>query len=296
MRSLVVIALLTACASASEQSASTSASARSSYLAVPGGRIYFEEAGKGVPVVLIHGGFGDRRMWDAQFNELARDFRVVRYDHRGFGNSTAPDSVYSPVRDLLQLLDQLGIARAHIIGNSVGGGVALDFAVLYPERVHKVVVVASGANGYPYSADDVAGIVAVFRAAEAQGVDRAAELWLQDPMIAIASKHPRSADLVRRMIQDNRNIFRMEHWPEGKLKPSAYDRLNELRMPVLFVVGENDTPVVQRASGASAARVSGAETFRMPGADHLPQMTHPDVFTQRVTAFLQQPATTRSDP
>lgn len=290
MRSLVVVValLLTACASAQEQSKSTSASARSSYLTVPGGRIYFEEAGKGAPVVLIHGGFGDRRMWDAQFTALARDFRVMRYDHRGFGNSTAPDSAYSPVRDLLQLLAHLGIEKAHIIGNSVGGGVALDFAVLHPERVNKVVVVASGANGYPYSADDVANIVAVFRTAEGQGVDKAAELWLQNPMIAIASKHPRSADLVRRMVVDNRNIFRMQHWPEGKMKPSAYERLNELRMPVLFVLGENDTPVVQRASDASAARVRGAEVFRMAGADHLPQLTHPDVFTQRVTAFLQR--------
>jgi len=280
--------LVAACTSAPQPDASNPLKIRSDYVNVPGGRLYFEEAGTGTPVVLVHGGFGDRRMWDAQFGALARDFRVVRYDHRGFGQSTGADSAYSPTNDLMRLLDHLGIGRAHIVGNSVGGSVALDFALLHPDRTHKVVVVASGANGYPWRPEDVASIVAVFNAAKEQSVDKAVELWLQNDMIAVSSKHQRSADLVTRMVRDNRNIFTLSHWPEDRMTPPAYERLGELRMPVLFVIGQRDTPGVQRVNDASAARISGSEVFRIPGADHLPHMTHPDEFTQRVAAFLKQ--------
>ena len=253
---------------------------------MPGGNIYYEQAGKGRTVLLIHGGFGDRRMWDAQFNALARHFRVVRYDHRGFGKTTAIDSPYSPAEDIIQLLDHLGVSKAHVIGNSMGGAVALDLAVLYPQRVRKVVVVASGANGYPWQPADYASISAVFDAAKTQGVDKAAEMWRDNEMVQIASKHPKSRDLVWQMIQDNRNTFLLQHWPEG-FKPSAYDRLSELRMPVLFVVGDKDMRAVQRVAAATAARVGGSQVIRMIGADHLPQMTHPDAFNKRVIAFLK---------
>ena len=279
---------LAACASAPEPTPSTPLEIRSDYLNVPGGRLYFEEAGAGTPVVLIHGGFGDRRMWDAQFGAMARDFRVVRYDHRGFGNSTGADSAYSPTADLIRLLDHLGIANAHVVGNSVGGSVALDFALLHPGRTNKVVVVASGANGYPWQPEDVASIVAVFNAAKDQGADRAAEMWLQNGMVAVASRHPRSASLVTRMVRDNKGIFTLNAWPEERMKPSAYERLGELRMPVLFVIGEKDVAGVHRVNDASAARIAGAEVFRMPGADHLPHMTHQEEFTRRVVAFLRR--------
>lgn len=289
MKTLLVAAVfLGACAAPAPQSAPAPAAAvpEPRFLPVETGRIYFEETGRGTPVVLIHGGFGDRRMWDAQFNSLGPNFRVIRYDHRGFGNSVTADSPYSPVTDLVLLFDHLGIARAHVIGNSVGGGVALDFAVMHPDRVHKVVVVASGASGVPYSAADVADIVEVFNVAKEQGTERAAGLWLKNPMIAVASKAPHTSVLVRSMVQDNRNIFRLNHWPEEKNKPSAFERLGELKMPVLFVIGEKDTPVVKRVAEASAARINGAQVFRIPGADHLPQMTHPEEFNRRLLEFL----------
>jgi 3-oxoadipate enol-lactonase len=288
MRFLVALSVILAACTSTPAPTSTPLKIRSDYLNVPGGKLYFEEAGTGPAVLLIHGGFGDRRMWDAQFGTLARDFRVLRYDHRGFGNSTGADSVYSPTDDVIRLLDHLGIVKAHVVGNSVGGSVALDFAVLHPDRTNKVVVVASGANGYPWRPEDVASIVAVFNAAKDEGADKAAEMWLQNDMIAVASKHPRSADLVTRMVRDNRNIFTLNNWPEGRMKPSAYDRLAELLMPVLFVIGEKDVPGVHRVNDASAARIPGSEVFRMPGADHLPHMTHPEEFNRRVAVFLKR--------
>ena len=137
---LVVIAAAAACAS-------SAARVETGTLPVGGGALSYEVAGSGEPVVLIHGGFGDRRMWDEQFAVLARDYRVLRYDHRGFGRSPAPDTTYSPVRDLIQLLDRTGMDRAHIVGNSLGGALAITFALLHPERVRSLTVVASGLTG-----------------------------------------------------------------------------------------------------------------------------------------------------
>ena len=139
-------------------------------LPVAGGELYFEVAGSGEPIVLIHGGFGDRRMWDDQFD--ARDYRVLRYDHRGFGRSPAPDTTYSPVRDLIHLLDRAEMDRAHIVGNSLGGALALTFGILHPERVRSLTVVASGADGFRYPQADIDAItevVALMRGGEGGG-------------------------------------------------------------------------------------------------------------------------------
>ncbi|HLT47677.1 MAG TPA: alpha/beta hydrolase [Rubricoccaceae bacterium] len=264
-------------------------SVETGYVEVDGGRLYYEAAGEGPAVVLVHGGFGDRRMWDAQFASLARSFRVVRYDHRGFGRSTPPDSVYSPAADLARLLDRLGIAQAHLVGNSVGGAFALEFALVHPARVGKLVVVASGANGYPYTEADVGDVRAVFAAAQAEGTARAAEMWLAHPMVAVTSRDPRTAPLLRAMVEENQAIFLLPHWPEEPLDPPAYERVGEIRAPVLFVIGEEDTPVVQRVAEATAERMPGARVERMPGADHLPQMVDPEGFDRLVRAFLQAP-------
>jgi pimeloyl-ACP methyl ester carboxylesterase len=112
-------------------------------------QLYYEAAGRGEAVVLLHGGFGDRRMWEAQFGELAADFRVIRFDFRGFGRSPPPGTVYSPAEDLCLLLEHLGVKRACLIGNSLGGTLAIDFTLLFPERVSHLAVISSGPGGYP---------------------------------------------------------------------------------------------------------------------------------------------------
>jgi 3-oxoadipate enol-lactonase len=256
---------------------------------VENGTLHYEVSGEGAAVVLVHGGFGDRRMWDGQFRELARDFRVVRYDHRGFGLSPAPRGPYSPVADLVRLLDQLGMERAHLVGNSMGGTLALDAALVHPERVGKVVVIASGANGYPYTEAEAESVVRVFRAARAEGVERAAEMWLDHAMVAVASRDPRTAPLLRRMVHDNRNVFLMEHWPSERLASPAFQRLGEIRVPVLFLLGDRDTPNVRRVAEASAQGIPGARLEVVAGTDHLPQMERPEEVNRLVREFLLTP-------
>src|SRR5262249_13124601 len=110
--------------------------------------LYYEIAGVGPPLVLIHEGLADRRMFDGQFDDLARSRRVVRYDMHGFGRSGTPAQAYTHHQALRDLLVHLGIERAAILGMSLGGTVATDFALTYPAMVSALLLVASGLGGY----------------------------------------------------------------------------------------------------------------------------------------------------
>jgi pimeloyl-ACP methyl ester carboxylesterase len=112
-------------------------------VAVQGGDLLYQAQGSGPPVVLLHAGGADLTMWDPQAGSLAQQFRVIRYDARGHGRSTAPGGPYSTTEDLRLLLDRLGVRRAHVVGISMGAGTALDFAATYPDRVSRLVLVST---------------------------------------------------------------------------------------------------------------------------------------------------------
>ncbi|MCI4317726.1 MAG: alpha/beta hydrolase, partial [Thermoplasmata archaeon] len=113
-------------------------------LEVAGGTLSYEEAGRGRPIVLLHEGIADRRMWNREFPLLARSHHVVRYDFRGYGGSPPASSKFSPVRDLSTLLDSLHMTRPLIVGPSMGGKIALDLALAFPDRVGALLLIAPG--------------------------------------------------------------------------------------------------------------------------------------------------------
>jgi pimeloyl-ACP methyl ester carboxylesterase len=248
--------------------------------------LYYEMAGKGAPVILIHGGFGDRRMWDEQFLPLSQVFRVIRYDHRGFGKSPAPEKAYSPVADLVAIMDHLKLTRANLVGNSMGGTLALDFALLHPERTGAVVPIASAAGGYDFPEDSRESVTAVVNMARGVSTAAAAALWLQHPMVGVATRHPKSASLVSQMVLDNQRFFLMDHWPEEPMSPPAFERLGGLKANVLFIVGEKDVAPVRDGARASADRIKGAKLETIPGADHLPQMEEPERVNKLLVDYI----------
>ena len=286
---LAFLLLGAACAMPATPESPVAAEPMSALLAVEGGQIYYETLGSGPAVVLIHGGFGDRRMWDEQFRALAASYRVVRYDHRGFGRSPAPQAAYSPVADLNLLLAHLGIDRASLIGNSLGGTLALDYALKHPERVAKLVVVASGAGGYPVPPEDIERVRAIFRAAEEQGLPTALELWLNHPMLSATHSYPAARERIRQMVTDNGAVFHLRHWPSEPMQPPAFERLREIRQPTLVIVGDHDTPLVRQMGAATAAGIQGARLVTMENADHLPQMEKPEEFNRLAQDFLSSP-------
>lgn len=277
------ILLLAAAASACASGASR---VSDGMLPVDRGELYYEVAGSGEPVVLIHGGFGDRRMWDAQFDVLARDYRVLRYDHRGFGRSPAPDSTYSPIRDLIQLLDRAEMDRAHIVGNSLGGALAITFALLHPERVRSLTVVASGADGFRYPQSDIEAITEVIALMRGGKREEALAKWLANPMLAVANTQPDVKEKVARMVRENAGIWTMPAWPQQPLTPPARERLGRIRVPTLVVIGDRDARSVRMFADSTARMIPGAERVVMQETDHLPHMEKPAEFNRVLHEFL----------
>ena len=257
---------------------------------VANGTIHVEVAGgDGDAVLLIHGGFGDRRMWDAQFPGLVPGARMVRMDLRGFGASPLPTAAYSASDDVLAVMDALGIAKAHVVGNSMGGALAIDFALAHPERVASIVVEASGPNGFPVADDrakyqsDLAAITSAFQGGAAT--------WKQQPMVVVAHADPRVAPLLHRMIDDNARIFAMQAWPDDD--KTAVGRLAGLRVPALFIVGDRDIALVRDAAAYGAAHIAGARIETIRGTDHLAHMEEPAAFAALVRPFIAAHATAK---
>jgi pimeloyl-ACP methyl ester carboxylesterase len=254
-----------------------------------GADLYYEMAGEGPSLVLAHAGFVDGRMWDEQFPVLAQHYRVVRYDRRGFGNSTLTPGPFSHRRDLYQLLKFLGIERAHLLGCSAGGATVIDFALEHPDMTSSLVLVSSALGGYQFQGDMPRPLQELMAALQANDLNQAAELavriWIDGPQ--------RTADQVDTRVRERGREMSLTALPnsfvvEEPLEPPALGRLHQLVVPTLVIVGGLDDPSIDTIGDLLATRIEGARKVIISGAAHLPNMEQPEKFDQQVLAFLQE--------
>lgn len=262
------------------------------YITVPsGGRLYVESRGQGRPVVLIHGGQLDRRMWDREFDALADGYHVIRYDVRGFGLSPAgADTNFRSSADLGALLDSLGIARTAIVGLSLGGRIAVDFAIAHPERVDRLVLLAPGVSGYPWSAGDTTWTRAMEHAIEARDTAAITELWLRTTFMSPAMANPAIAPRVRELSLANSGAFLRARMGR-ELEPPAWQRLRELQTPTLVVVGTSDDPDIRTIVDSIARQAPHARELVVPDAGHMLNMERPELILQAIRDFLRSAGT-----
>jgi pimeloyl-ACP methyl ester carboxylesterase len=264
-----------------------------------GTTIAYDTAGDGAPVVLMHAGVGDRRLWDGQMDAFSARHRVVRLDMRGFGESAIPGMPFSYVDDLRALLDHLGIERAAVVGNSFGGRVSLDFALEHPERLTALVLVDSALSGWEGSAfldefDEEEETLL-----DGGQIDAAVELnlrtWLDGPEREAA---PVAPDVRARVAEMQRSSFETlvrayegspEPGPVTWADPPAATRLGEVSAPTLVIVGARDQPDFRAISARLAAEIPGAESVELETA-HLPALERPDEFNRIVLDFLSRAA------
>ena len=256
---------------------------------INGARIHYERVGEGMPVIFLHAGVADARMWRSQVDVLARQFDVITPDMRGFGASELRPEEWSPVEDLLGLVDELHLKPAHLVGCSVGGGLAIDFALEHGERISKLVLVAPGVGGLPPDPSDATLWEEVERAEKSGDVDamlRAeARLWLDGP----TRPEGYVRDPVRKfMVEMNgSNVGQdWEHAPTRKLEPPAADRLQEITAPTLLIVGDHDLATVYKAADLVTEKVPHVRKVVIHDAAHLPNLEHPDEFNRVVLDFL----------
>lgn len=269
---------------------------RSGVVAVNGAHLSYELDGAGAPVIFLHAGIADRRQWDDQCKDFASHYLVVRYDHRGWGRSDAPPGPVAFHEDLHGLLRALGIERAHLVGISMGGTIAIDFALTHPQMVRSLVLVGSWLSGFRAEASSAEEAVwqAFEAAVDARDYDRANALEVDLKLAGIY----RTPDQVERSVRDrllriHREAFdrleereRMRPWL--KPEPPAAARLGELRAPTLIVYGDLDVPAVPHIAALLGREIAGAETVVMPGTAHVPNMEQPRAFNRIVLDFLSR--------
>lgn len=258
---------------------------------VNGARLHYEVAGEGPALVFLHAGIADSRMWDGQFDVFARRFRAVRYDARGYGRSDFPPGPFARQEDLRGLLVHLGIARAALVGCSMGGATAIDFALMHPEMVSALVLVASGLGGYRWS-DAIAAYDAEEAAALERGdLDAVVEInlrfWVDGPRRSPEQVDPAVRAAVRSMLRDASTST--DGQPQ-RLEPPAIERLAEIRAPTLVVTGAEDVPDIEAIAELLTGGISGARKATIAGAAHLPNMEQAAAFNRIVLDFLGDPS------
>jgi pimeloyl-ACP methyl ester carboxylesterase len=261
------------------------------YADVNGAKIYYEETGQGYPLVFIHAGVADRRMWDEQVAFFADHYRIIRFDLRGFGKTSPVPGSFSYRDDLSGLLACLGVERACLIGCSMGGMTAMDLTLEHPEAVEALVMVGSAPWGLDLDVPAPTKFAEAEAAEERQDWERlielSAQIWYDGE-----GRGPQDVDPVKREFvkQMQRDALPYRSMPQGQpipMKPSAAERLDELHVPLLIICGTHDTPYIVAASEYMRQHVAHAKKVMLDSA-HLPGMDRPAQFNRILRDFLAE--------
>jgi 3-oxoadipate enol-lactonase len=266
-------------------SARARAEGESGLAAVNGTKLFYELRGRGDVVVLLEGGQLDHRLWDEQFEAFARRYRVLRLDVRGFGKSADAVEAYQSHEDLYVLLKKLGIARAHLVGLSLGGRIAVDLALTHPEVVRSLVLAGPGLSGFPWSRTKTDWGRRIDRAVRAHDASAAVDGWLESDYLKPAATNPRTRDRVRALAHGNERCW-LQPEVEKELAPPAYQRAGEIRAPALVLVGARDNADIQKIADHLIAKIPGARKQVFDGAGHLLNLEQPARFDAAVLDFL----------
>ncbi|MEU4096761.1 alpha/beta hydrolase [Streptomyces sp. NPDC026673] len=251
------------------------------------GHLSYVVAGDGPPVVLVHAGVADHRMWDAVVPELARRHTVIRYDLRGFGESAPPTGPFSETDDLERLLDHLGHERVGLVGASWGGRVAVDFALTHPGRVHSLALLAPPWPGYHWSAAMVAYDEAETAALASGDLDAATrinlDMWLRGPARGWEDV---AAGLADRLSGPVRTSLVNQDTVATHSQGTATGDIAALSVPTLVGIGKLDVADFQDIARRYASEIPDATLVEFPTAAHLIALDAPAELAALLGPFL----------
>jgi pimeloyl-ACP methyl ester carboxylesterase len=263
---------------------------QSGFVEVEGGRLYYEVAGVGPPVVFVHAFTLDTRMWEDQVDALAREFRLIRYDARGFGRSSlpVPGQPYSPVDDLLALTRKLDAHKPHLVGVSMGARFALDLAVSEPDAARSLVFIDGVIGGWQWSKAWLESYAPIVQAGRRGDVAAAKAAWLAHPLFGPAREKPAVDARLQRMVADYSGWHFTHADPQRMLNPPAIHQLGRVRVPTLAIVGDRDLADFRRMAETVERQVANARRLGIAGSGHLSNMEAPEVVNQALRSFLSR--------
>lgn len=250
---------------------------------------YYEEAGSGEPLVLVMGISGDLQGWALQVPALSKHFRVITYDNRGAGRTNAPDKPYSiagMADDLAALLDEIGVAKTNVLGFSMGGYIAQEFALKYPTRLEKLILLATAPNIDGFGRTVIKNWVNIRRSnmSREQQARYAAQFLYSPGLLDDDSRFERSIQnsLSNPYAQQDHAFIRQA---QAVLGFDVRDRLGNIKAPTLIAVGKDDILVPARNSERLQALIPGSTLKVLDGA-HLGPMEYPNEYNAAFLEFL----------
>jgi 3-oxoadipate enol-lactonase len=257
---------------------------------INGVKISYETAGNGEAVIFIHGMSLDKRMWEPQWTNFSKLFRVVRYDVRGMGQSTKVNSTHNPTEDLKQLMDFLKIDKAILIGHSMGGNIALNFAIKHPDRVKKIISVDAIIDGF---ANRTPGLNRIFKevidTTREKGWAAGQKIWLQSALIRLYDADSSSKALLKKIISEyNGDHFYNRSWAPTYGEPSTAASLNNIKAPVLIVTGSKDEQTLLLVADLLHSKIPSNKKIEIEGAGHFPNLDKPAEFNKVCISFIKE--------
>jgi 3-oxoadipate enol-lactonase len=255
----------------------------STMVAVDDGTVWADDSGgDGPPLVLLHPGVGDSRIWDPVLGAFTAKYRVIRYDARGFGQSPAPSVKFSLLRDLVAVLDHYDVQRAAFVGCSQGGGSALGLALAQPGRVSALALLCPGIPGFPHPEEDDEDeeLEADYERARAAGDVEA--------LAGVMQRIWGAAGATQTVMEQLRSAARASLVAEDlELEdPPVFGRLGEISVPASLMVGDADYPPLVESNRQAADRIPGCEFVFVPGMDHFPPLRQPALVLDLITRTL----------
>ena len=263
------------------------------YAEVNGTKLYYEVAGEGHPLTLIHGGLVDRQLWDDQFDAFAQHYRVIRYDIRGFGNSSVPtNGDFTMVDDLYHLLEFLSVEKTYLMGLSLGGSISIDFTLAHPEMVDALITVGAGVSGFEWADNEEANkigeiIDAAIKAGDFQKViEIENRIWVDGPNRTPDQVDPQVRARISEMNLHNYSLQTEDTPSPRPQEQPALPRLADIHVPTLVIIGDEDVVQIQELANTLATSIPGAKKAVIHNTAHHPNMEQPEQFNRIVLDFL----------
>jgi pimeloyl-ACP methyl ester carboxylesterase len=254
---------------------------------VDGGQLSYESCGSGSQaIVLLHDGLIDASGFDEMWPILCKNFHVVRYDRRGYGKSPAAKGLYSQTDDLAAVIAAAKLERFALVGFSIGGSIALDYALDHPQSVDRLVLVGSGANGQTPSAAANRRENRNFLPILIGNVQGVAANWAKDPWYIRRGDDAAKAKALAIWQANPQNI---RHLPTDPVRPGppALPRLPGLQVPTLFLVGDHDFPDAQANAEAAHALIPNSRLAMVANSGHALQLERPREAADLIIDFVR---------
>jgi len=262
------------------------------FVSVDDYKIYVEETGTGDPVILLHGGFLDHRMWKKQVDELSKTFRVITLDMPGHGLTVNGDTTVTSNKVLLKVMDTLKIKKTNLLGLSLGGVAATDFAISYPDRCHKIILAAPGLVGWDFKQDSVLvqqdeDRSRTFIDKDTLGfVESFVQSWTDGPTRSSDQVNSAIRNTVKQWVYENIKIHQFRHWPGFTENPPASEMLDSVKAPVLIIVGNVDMKDILMITNLMESKFPDARKITFDGVAHMVNLENPIQFNEEVKNFL----------